>query len=63
MNKSKSEEQEITKQNFCVLTSDNLTVPEKRNTEMHATFQWQRLMELLPVSIFGKTTPIQKISS
>ena len=27
---------------------------------MHATFRWQSLMNLLPVYIFWKTTPIQK---
>ena len=27
---------------------------------MHATFRWQRLMNLQPVYIFCKTTPIQK---
>ena len=51
------------KENLCILTSDNLRTGEKRNTKMHATFRWQRLMNLLPFTPSAKQPLSRRISS
>ena len=52
------------KENLCILSSDNLTDREKKNnTKMHATCQWQRLMNLLPFTSSAKHPLSKMISS